>query len=82
MTTEYETRVTRVHVMPKGQPLFSEMAATVEIVDDAGGEYVRVTQQAAERGDQTQMITIEPTEWPVLRDTIERMISECRPEKP
>lgn len=76
--TEHELRVTRCHVMPKGDPLFSERASTVEIVDEAGGEFVRVTQQ----GDQTQTITIEPTEWPALRDTIERMIAECRPEKP
>ena len=31
-------------VVPVGQPLFSEMATTITIVDEAAGEYVEVCQ--------------------------------------
>ena len=80
--TEYEIRVTRCHVLPKGEPLFSEMAATVEIVDEAGGEYVLVKQQSTRPDSGEQTIAIERDEWPPLRDTIDRMIAECRKETP
>lgn len=73
---EYETRVMSVIVAPKGDSLFSEMATKIYIDDEAGGEYVKVEQNRADGN--THNISIEPDEWPAIRDAIERMLGDCR----
>lgn len=65
------TRATRLHVMPEGEPLFSELAYTVEIDDEAAGEFVVVC-------DFEGKIRIDAKEWPALREAIDRMVKECR----
>ena len=72
---KYETRVTALVVLPVGQPTFSEMATTIEICDEAAGEFVEVTQHG--RVD-IGKIQINPEEWPSLREAIDRMIKACR----
>lgn len=74
--TKYETRVTRLAVLPSGEKLFSETCTEVRITDEAGGEFVEVTQDkgSLENG----MIQINSDEWPSLRDAIDQMIKECR----
>lgn len=42
--TEYEMRTTGMIVAPKTQPIFSELATEVRIVDESGGEFVEVEQ--------------------------------------
>lgn len=76
MAAAYETRVLSLIVLPAGAPTFSEMATTVTIIDEAAGEYVEVTQNGGR--DCLGKVAIEPGEWPSLRDTIDRMIGECR----
>lgn len=71
-----EIRTTQIHVVPPGEPLYSEMATTVSVTDESGGEFVEVEQSG--RGDLGK-IMIEPNEWPALRDAIDQMIGECRP---
>lgn len=72
---EYETRVTRVHVLPKGDQLFSELATIVEIDDESGGEFVIVRQQD---GHETHpCIRINPDEWAAIRDAIDTAIGQC-----
>ena len=78
--TEFDTRITRLTVAPKGQPLFSELATHIEITDEAAGEFVIVKQQRDAGTDQS--VAIEPAEWLVLRDAIGRMVAECREGKP
>jgi hypothetical protein len=73
--TEYETRTTRCCISPIGEPTFSEMATHVEIVDEAAGEYVEVSQYSSEG---IGKITIDPEEWPAIRDAIEAMLRICR----
>ena len=73
--TEMETRTVQIIVLPKGQPLFSERATRVEVVDEAAGEFVVIRQEDGEVG-------INPEEWPELRAAIDRMIAECRETKP
>ena len=65
------TRVTRLHVLPEGEPLFSEQAYMVEIDDEAGGEFVVVS-------DCEGKIRLNPEEWPALRRAINQMVKECR----
>lgn len=74
-TAKYETRVTKLTVNRAGDPIFSEMATCIEIVDEAAGEFVTVSQEG--RRDLGK-IAIEAKEWPELRAAIDRMISECR----
>lgn len=75
----HETRVTRLHVVRTGEPIFDESATTVEVTDDASGEHVKVQQLGI--GTKAGTIFIDPEEWPTLRKAIDRMVRECRPEK-
>lgn len=70
----YETRVLTIAVMPPGEAIYSERVTEVAVVDEASGEYVEVRQDGPGLGK----IAIDPDEWPVLRDAIDRMIGECR----
>lgn len=72
--SEYETRAIKIVVAPKGSPIFSELATTVEICDEAGGEFVEVAQSQPGCGK----ILIEAAEWPAIRDAIEKMLANCR----
>lgn len=69
--TTYETRVTQITFVPKGQPIFSEMATKIQIIDETGGEFVNVSQGSCR-------ISIDPKEWPALREAINKMIGDCR----
>ena len=71
-----ETRITSLIVLPEGEPIFSERATIVRIEDEAGGEYIVVSQDSVPgRGN----VAINPEEWPDIRDAIERMIAQrCR----
>lgn len=71
----YATRIISMAILPEGQPLFSEMATKVSIVDQAAGEYVEVEQHG--RTD-IGKICISPDEWPKLKRAIDTMIAECK----
>jgi hypothetical protein len=77
---KHDVRVLELIVMPKGQPTYSEMATRIEIDDEAGGEYVKLTQYAGHT-DLSKSIAIDPDEWPKIRECIDYMISECRTEQ-
>lgn len=74
----HETRVTRLHVVRTGEPIFDESATAVEVTDDSSGEHVKVQQFGI--GTKAGTIFIDPTEWPTLRKAIDRMVRECRQE--
>lgn len=71
---EYETRVTRITVVPTGEPIFHSRAWSVEIDDESGGEYVRVRSM----DDESKEICIDQGEWPALREAIDSMVARCR----
>ena len=73
--SKHQPRVTRIAVGPQDEPLFSEMVTTVEIVDEAGGEFVEVIQHG---GEGIGKIQISPEDWPALRAAINRLVRECR----
>lgn len=75
--TEYEVRTIKMAIMTKGQPLYSEMTTLVEIMDEASGEFVKVTQQGGHT-DYEKSITIDVDEWPLIKKTIEVMMKQCR----
>lgn len=70
-----EVRTARVIVAPKDEPIFSELATTISIDDESGGEFITVEQHGRDLGK----IAIEVAEWPTLRDAINDMIARCRP---
>lgn len=70
----YQTRVTKMTILPEGEPIFSEWATHIEIDDEGGGELVVVSQENGK-------IRIDPEEWRPLREAINKMIEQCRGEK-
>lgn len=72
---EYETRTLSLVVVPQGYEIFSEMATTIEITDESGGEFVQVKQPGCIDG---RGIAIDRKEWPALRAAIDQMIAQCR----
>ncbi len=76
-SANYETRITRVSVLPHNEPVFSERTTHIEIDDEAAGEFVKVSQEGGHT-DIAKWITVEPSEWPVLRDAIQFMVDQCK----
>ena len=74
----FEKRITAVTVCKKGEPIFSDYATRVEIVDEAAGEFVEVSQAGREGGGK---IAIASDEWPALRDAIDELIAACRDQE-
>lgn len=67
----YEARTTQVTLTPKGDPIFSEHAMHLRIVDEAAGEFVEIAQEEG-------AIQIDREEWPYLRAAITKMFKQCR----
>lgn len=81
MSGTYETRVTRLHVVPKGEPIFSEAATVVEIEDEAAGEFVVIRQQYSDTHEKNQQIGVnDASEWAAIISAVDRLLSECRKE--
>ena len=71
----YRVRVTRLTVLPKWEPIFSERATHVEIEDESAGEFLKVTQIIGNTSDAAiREVRIEPGEWPAIRHAIERLM--------
>jgi len=72
----YHTRIAALAVVyTRENCLFDETTTFVRIDDEAAGEFVVVEQTGCDLGK----IHIDPGEWPVLRQAIDRMIDECQP---
>ena len=74
----YETRTLKIAVMPENEPIFANGVTEIKIVDEAGGEFIEVSQC---NDDNVGKIQIDPTEWPHIREAINKMIKECRNNK-
>jgi hypothetical protein len=72
----YQTRTLKIAVGVKGEPIFHAGTTEIEIIDEAAGEFLKITQSPddAEPG----VIKIDPHEWPHLKAGIEKMLKECR----
>jgi len=67
----YETRTTKMIVGVKGEQIFDDSVTEIEIVDEAGGEFLEIRQE----GDK---LRFDPEEWPHVRDAVEKMFKLCR----
>jgi len=72
VTTGMKVRPLALIVVPDSEPLFHERATRIEIEDEGGGEFVVLRQPEGGK------ITVDPSEWPLLRAAINRMIRQCR----
>jgi hypothetical protein len=71
---KYETRTTKVVVVPEGEPIFGDLATSIEIeAESEAYEFVVAKQDLVPNG-----IRIDPQEWPVIRAAIDEMIGRCR----
>jgi len=82
-TTKYIQRITRITVLPAGEPLLCEKATHISIEDEAAGEFLVVEQFSGCNGklggddEKPQKIRIDQAEWPALKAGIEKMLMEC-----
>lgn len=74
--TRYTSRPIAWAVGPEGAALYSERVTTIELADEAGGEFVVIKQQTDQPAD--QRIAIDADEWPVLRRAIDYAVKQCR----
>lgn len=72
----FEKRVTMLTVCKNRWTVFSDCATSVQIIAEAGGEFVEVSQRG--RYDADRAIRIESAEWPTLRAAIDEMLASCR----
>ena len=74
---KYETRITRLHVMPEGESTFSVQATEIEIGDESAGEFVVISQPSL-YGDYAGKVTVDAAQWPAIKDAVEKLLADCR----
>ena len=67
----YETRTTKMIIGVKGQQIFDDSVTEIEIVDEAAGEFLEISQEGGK-------LRFDPEEWPHVRDAVEKMFKLCR----
>ena len=70
MDSMQQTQVIAVSIRPAGESMYSEMATTVRLDDEGGGQYVVIEQDG-------HPVKINPDEWPLLRDEIASAVGRC-----
>jgi hypothetical protein len=77
--TEYEITTLSLIVKPKGEPIFSERATIVEMMDEAAGPFIRILQfgDSTEKGE----IRIDPDEWGAIKQAADMMLTLCMKEQ-
>jgi len=55
----------------KGEQIFDDSVTEIEIVDEAAGEFLEVSQD-------DQRLRFDAEEWPHVRDAINKMFKLCR----
>lgn len=70
--SDYSTRITKLTIVPKGEPIFSERATDVYIEDEAAGEFIIIEQHMEGYGK----VAIDPYEWPTIKAAINQLLKE------
>ncbi len=72
-------RITRITVLPEGDPIFCDQATHFEIEDEAAGEFVKITQPDNDDDPVYKgSVTIDATQWPIFRNVIESLLADCQ----
>jgi hypothetical protein len=72
----YETRTLKIGVCMEGKEIYHDSMTEIEIMDECGGEFLKITQSADDA--QPGVIKLDLHEWPTLRAAIDKMMKECR----
>jgi len=75
---KYTSRITQMTVLPAGDPIFSERATVISIIDKAAGEYIKITQQTDATFESNQTVAFDPEEWEEVTDVVNQMFGEIR----
>lgn len=75
MNKNYILRPTRIHVLPEGEPLYSEKATIVQMVDEAAGEFIEV-RQVPDQGQECGILINDENEWNAISAAVADMFSE------
>lgn len=75
MNKPYILRPTRIHVLPEGEPLYSEKATIVQMVDEAAGEFIEIRQQPEQSGECSILVN-DADEWNAIAAAVADMFSE------
>ena len=67
----YETRTTKIIVGVKGEPIFDDSVTEIKIIDEAGGEFLEVSQDNVK-------LRFDKDEWVHVRAAINKMFKLCR----
>jgi hypothetical protein len=67
----YETRTTKIIVGVKGEQIFSDSITEVEIIDEAAGEFLEISQDNVK-------LRFDKDEWPHIRSAVNKMFKLCR----
>lgn len=67
------TRITRMHIIPEGEPIYTEKGYTVEIDDEAGGEFVIVKDGSIADGTG---VKIDPADWIEVRAAVNDLMDQ------
>lgn len=68
---KFETLINSLLIKPEGESMLSELVTIVTLADEGGGLFVKVRQE------NSQEISIQESEWPLIKDAIDTMIAEC-----
>ena len=74
MTKEYERRIISMIVLPKGEPIYSELATTITIEDESAGEFIKISQTTSDEVE----LAFDREEWLAVRDAVDLMFDMCR----
>lgn len=68
------TITSRITVLPKGHPIFSEQATEISIVDEAAGPFIEI-RQLPDEGDEKNL-HFDLDEWPHIAKAVGKLIQE------
>jgi hypothetical protein len=75
---KYTSRITRITVLPVGEPIFSEKATVISIDDESGGEFITVKQQMDYGSEKDQTVAFDPEEWEEVKGVIDQMFKDIK----
>jgi hypothetical protein len=77
--TEYEITTLSLIAKPKGDPIYSDHATIVEMMDEVGGPFVRILQHSEdnERGE----IRIDLDGWGAIKEAADTMLAVCKSQQ-
>ena len=66
--------ITAITILPEGEPIFSEMATTVKIEDEAAGAFISI--QQSDNLDKGK-VNFDEKEWPMVKEAVEELLKVC-----